>query len=349
MAIILLPKSYCHNWQFGHCAKDFCHYPEAMTLRTVSVLLVEPVSVFEFALATEVFGLDRRDNGIEPLDFRVCTERPGTPLQTKTLSPFTITATDGLDAVAGSDLVIMSATLPRTPTGYSPVLLQTLRDAHEEGATILSLCSGSFALGAAGLLDGRACTTHWMYFDAMERAFPEIKLDRTALYVQDGRVITSAGTAAGIDASLHLVRAELGTKVANKIARRMVVPPIRDGGQQQFIDLPIPESSADSLAPTLSWVAANLDQSHTAGSLAQRAMMSERTFARRFAAEVGTTPHKWLVQQRVLAARSMLEESDLGIEQIAERVGFNSAVVLRDHFRRQVGLAPADYRRRFVA
>lgn len=320
-----------------------------MALRTVSVILVEPVSVFEFALSTEVFGLDRRDNGIEPLDFRVCSERPGQPLKTKTLSPFTITATEGLDAVAGSDLVVMSATLPRTPTGYSPELLRTLVEAHDSGATILSLCSGSFALGAAGLLDGRACTTHWMYFDAMERAFPKIKLNRTALYVQDGRIVTSAGTAAGIDASLHLVRSELGSKVANMIARRMVVPPIRDGGQQQFVDIPIPESAADSLAPTLSWVVANLDQQHTAESLAQRAMMSQRTFARRFAAEVGTTPHKWLIQQRVLAARTLLEESDLGIEQIADRVGFNSAVVLRDHFRRQTGLAPVDYRRRFVA
>ncbi|HLT60932.1 MAG TPA: helix-turn-helix domain-containing protein, partial [Microlunatus sp.] len=235
------------------------------------------------------------------------------------------------------------------PDNYSTAILQTLRDAYDAGATILSLCSGSFALGAAGLLDGRACTTHWMYFDAMERTFPQIKLDRTSLYVQDGRIVTSAGTAAGIDASLHLVRSELGTKVANKIARRMVVPPIRDGGQQQFVDLPMPDSAADSLAPTLNWVLEHLDQRHTAASMARRAMMSERTFARRFVAEVGTTPHKWLIQQRVLAARSLLEETDLGIEQIADRVGFNSGVVLREHFRRQIGLAPVDYRRRFVA
>lgn len=349
MAVILLPQDCCHNWQFSHGTKESCHYAEGMALRTVSVILVEPVSPFEFCLAVEVFGLDRSEDGIEPLDFRVCTERPGVPLKTKNIAPFTITATDGLDAVAGSDLVVMSATLPRMPDRYSETMLQTVRDAYDEGATILSLCSGSFALGAAGLLDGRNCTTHWMYFDAMERMYPKIKLDRTSLYVQDGRIVTSAGTAAGIDASLHLVRAELGTKVANKIARRMVVPPIRDGGQQQFVDLPIPENAADSLAPTLSWVLEHLDQRHTAATMAKRAMMSERTFARRFVAEVGTTPHKWLIQQRVLAARTLLEESEVGIEQIADRVGFNSAVVLRDHFRRQVGLAPVDYRRRFVA
>lgn len=320
-----------------------------MALHSVSVILVEPVSPFEFCLAAEVFGIDRTEDGLESFDFRVCSERPGVPLRTKCVSPFQIIAPEGLDAAINSDLVVMSATLPRRPDNYSTAILQTLRDAYDAGATILSLCSGSFALGAAGLLDGRACTTHWMYFDAMERTFPQIKLDRTSLYVQDGRIVTSAGTAAGIDASLHLVRSELGTKVANKIARRMVVPPIRDGGQQQFVDLPMPDSAADSLAPTLNWVLEHLDQRHTAASMARRAMMSERTFARRFVAEVGTTPHKWLIQQRVLAARSLLEETDLGIEQVADRVGFNSGVVLREHFRRQIGLAPVDYRRRFVA
>ena len=161
-------------------------------------------------------------------------------------------------------------------------------------------------------------------------------------------MVTSAGTAAGIDACLHLVRRELGTAVATKIARRMVVPPQRDGGQQQFVEMPIPECSADSLAPVLTWVLSNLAEPHSAASLAKRAMMSDRTFARRFAAETGTTPHKWLTQQRILAARSLLEESDLGVEQIATRVGFNSGVVMREHFRRGIGLAPVDYRRRFV-
>ena len=188
-----------------------------------------------------------------------------------------------------------------------------------------------------------------MYADDLRRLHPEAHIDPRALYVDDGDLITSAGTAAGIDACLHLVRRELGTAVATKIARRMVVPPQRDGGQQQFVEMPIPECTADSLAPLLTWVLEHLAEPHSASSMARRALMSDRTFARRFAAETGTTPHKWLTRQRILAARALLEESGLGVEQIATRVGFNSAVVMREHFRREIGLAPVDYRRRFVA
>ncbi len=319
-----------------------------MTLSRVSVVLVEPIAVFEFGVAVEVFGLDRADDGVPPFDFRVCAERPGVPLATKNVSPFTITATHGLDAVAGSDLVIASATSIREPGDYPPDVLEALREAYASGATLLSLCSGAFMLGAAGLLDGRRCTTHWKYVEEMAVMYPEAILDPRALYIDDGNLITSAGTAAGIDACLHLVRRELGTAIATKIARRMVVPPQRDGGQQQFVEMPIPAYESDSLAPVLTWVLAHLAEPHTASSLARRAMMSDRTFARRFSAETGTTPHRWLTQQRILAARSLLEESDLGVEQIATRVGFNSAVVMREHFRREIGLAPVDYRRRFV-
>ncbi len=295
-----------------------------MSLSVVSVVLIEPVAVFEFGVAVEVFGLDRTEDGVPSFDFRVCSVNPGVPLQTKNVSPFTITATHGLADVAGSDLVIVAATAVRAPESYPPEVLEVLREASAAGATLLSLCSGSFVLGAAGLLDGRPCTTHWMYADDMQAAYPTAILDARALYVDDGNLITSAGTAAGIDACLHLVRRELGTAIATKIARRMVVPPQRDGGQQQFVEMPIPACSADSLTPVLTWVLANLAEPHSAASLAKRAMMSDRTFARRFAAETGTTPHKWLVQQRILAARSLLEESDLGVEQIATRVGFNS-------------------------
>lgn len=319
-----------------------------MALSSVSVILLEPIAVFEFGVAVEVFGLDRSDDGVPPIDFRVCSPTPGVPLATKNLSPFSISAPYGLDAVAGSDLVIASATLVRAPEDYPAEVLAVLREAATAGATLLSLCSGSFVLAAAGLLDGRPCTTHWKYAGEMQRDYPLARVDPRALYVDDGNLITSAGTAAGIDACLHLVRRELGTAVATKIARRMVVPPQRDGGQQQFVDQPIPCYAADRLAPLLAWTLEHLEQPHTATSLARRAVMSERTFARRFAAETGTTPHRWLTQQRVLAARSLLEQSDLGIETIAARVGFNSAVVLRDHFRREIGLSPSDYRRRFV-
>lgn len=318
-----------------------------MALHSVSVIVLEPVAVFEFGVAVEVFGVDRSEEGLEPFDFRVCGVEPGRPLATKNGDPFTITPQLGLDSVLGSDLVIVAPTLPKADEDYPPEALEVLRRAYAEGATLLSLCSGSFILGAAGLLDGRRCTTHWMYADEMQRRFPTAQVDPSVLFVEDGRIVTSAGTAAGIDASLHLVRAELGTAVATKIARRMVVPPQRDGGQQQYVDIPIPECRADSLGGLLTWVLEHLDLDHSAASLAARAVMSERTFARRFGAETGTTPHKWLTQQRVLAARSLLEQSDLTVEQIATRVGFNSAVVLREHFRRTIGVSPSDYRRRF--
>jgi AraC family transcriptional regulator, transcriptional activator FtrA len=316
-------------------------------LHQVSVIVLEPVAVFEFGVAVEVFGLDRTDDGVPAFDFRVCTPDPGRPLTTKNASPFTITPGQGLDAVAGSDLVIVSATQIREDHEYPAEVLDVLRRAEAKGTTILSLCSGSFIVGAAGLLDGRRCTTHWKYAELMRQRFPTAHLDPRALFVEDGKIITSAGTAAGIDASLHLVRRELGTAIATKIARHMVVPPQRDGGQQQFVELPIPPSTADSLSPVLEFLMEHLAESHSTASLARRAMMSERTFARRFVAETGTTPHKWLTQQRILAARSLLEESDLGIEQIATHTGFNSAVVLRDHFRREVGLSPQAYRQRF--
>ena len=316
-----------------------------MALRKVSVVLVEPVAVFEFGVAVEVFGLDRQDDGVPDFDFHVCSTTPGVPLETKNRSAFTIVASDGLDVVPDSDLVIVAPTTPRPE--YPAEVIEVLKTAYDNGATLLTLCSGSFILGEAGLLDGRPSTTHWMYADAMAERFPAAIVDPRVLYVDDGQIITSAGTAAGIDACLHFVRRELGTAIATKIARRMVVPPQRDGGQQQFVEVPIPESTADSLAPLLAWVVEHLDDQHSAASMARRAMMSERTFARRFTAETGSTPHRWLTQQRVLAARSLLEESDLPVEQIAGRVGFNSAVVLREHFRRQIGLAPVEYRRRF--
>lgn len=318
-----------------------------MALRSVSVILLEPIAVFEFGLAVEVFGVDRTDEGLEPFDFRVCAVEPGRPLATKNVDFFSITPQLGLDSVLGTDLVIVAPTLPKADVDYPSEVLTVLRQAYADGATILSLCSGSFVLGAAGLLDGRRCTTHWMYADAMQRRFPSAEVDPRVLFVEDGRIVTSAGTAAGIDASLHLVRKELGTAVATKIARRMVVSPQRDGGQQQYVDLPIPGCRADSLGPLLTWVVEHLDADHSTASLAHRATMSERTFARRFLAETGTTPHKWLIQQRILAARSLLEESDLPVEQIATRVGFNSAVVLREHFRRTIGVPPSDYRKRF--
>lgn len=327
-------------------AAQYTGLKQVTALKQVSIILTEPVSVFEFALAVEIFGIDRRDEGYEPFDFRICAQHPERPLVTKTVTPFTLNATHGLEAVKGSKLVIVSATPPRGETGYPAEILQAIRQAHDDGAIILSLCSGAFLLGAAGVLDGRRATTHWMYAEDLQRDFPNTRVDPEVLYVDDGAVVTSAGTSAGIDAALHLIRRELGQEIAIRIARRMVVPPHRDGGQQQFVDLPLP-CGEDAMGGLLAWMVDNLTVQHSAGSLARRVNMSERTFARKFVAETGTTPHKWITQHRVLEARRLLEETELSVEQIADRVGFNSGVVLRDHFRRQFGLSPLDYRRRF--
>ncbi len=208
------------------------------------------------------------------------------------------------------------------------------------------MCSGAFALGAAGLLDGRACTTHWMYADDLQRAYPKTRVDPDVLYVCDGPVWTSAGTAAGIDLCLHLVRERQGTAVARAIARRMVMPPQRSGGQKQYIETPIPLRGSPPLEPLLTWMVAP-DQQMTVPLLAERAHMSARTFARRFQAETGTTPHDWMTAQRVLLARQLLEGSDLTVDAISVRAGFGNAAALRHHFGIRVGTTPQAYRETF--
>lgn len=314
-------------------------------ISTVAVLIPEWVAMFEFGVACEVFGLDRTDAGVPAIDFRVCSKNPGVPVPSS--SPgVTVTAEHGLDKIVGADVIVIPAgPVSKLP---DPVLVDAVRTAHENGSTIVTICSGAFLAAAAGLLDDRRCTTHWRYAARLAADYPLAKVDPDVLFVDEGSVITSAGTAAGIDACLHLVRREMGTTVANIIARRMVVPPQRDGGQRQFIEQPIVEVATDSFGQVLDWVAANLDQQHSVDDLAARVAMSPRTFARKFVAETGTTPGKWITNQRVLLAKQLLEESDLGLESIAQRCGFGSAALLRHHFNKTVGLAPGDYRRRFA-
>ncbi|ADB29282.1 transcriptional regulator, AraC family [Kribbella flavida DSM 17836] len=312
-------------------------------VRKVAVVLMEDVAVFEFGVLSEVFGIDRTDDGVPAFDFKVCSTRPGEPLRTSSHSA--VIAPYGLEELADADLVALPATTWRDE--YDERVLTALRQAADRGAILLTVCSGAFVLAAAGLLDGRNCATHWRYADLFRKRYPDAKLDPDVLFVDDGNIITSAGTAAGIDACLHLVRRELGSAVATRIARRMVVPPQRDGGQRQYVEVPVPESSGESLQPVLDWMVDNLTVEHTVPDLARRARMSDRTFARRFVAETGTTPLKWLTTQRVLHARTLLEQTSLGIEQIAAESGFGTAALLRHHFRRVVGIPPQNYRRTF--
>ncbi len=316
-----------------------------MALRTISVIVPEHCAVFEFGVICEVFGIDRTDDGVPPMQLRVCAERPGQPIAFP--NGMSLTAPHGLEALEGADLVAVPAFAVDGP--QSPAVIEAVRRAHDSGSTLLSVCSGAFLLGAAGLLDGRDCATHWRFATMLAARFPRARVNPHVLFVDDGDIITSAGTAAGIDACLHLVRRELGAAVATRIARRMVVPPQRDGGQRQFVDLPVPQTAADSLEPVLTWMLEHLEQEQPIRELARRAAMSERTFARRFVAETGTTPARWLALRRLHHARVLLEQTDLSIEAVATNSGFGTAALLRHHFVRQVGVPPGDYRRTFTA
>lgn len=312
-------------------------------LKTVAAVLVEGFTPFELGVVCEVFGVDRTKDGVPPFEFRVCGEHPGQPLPSSL--GFPVVPPRGLDGLTGADLVVVPAAdiRGRYPSG----VIDALRAASHRGVTLLSVCSGAYVLGAAGLLDGRKCTTHWRYIDDFTQRFPLAEVDPDVLFVDDGSIMTSAGTAAGIDACLHLVRRELGPAVANLIARRMVVAPHRDGGQRQFVHQPVPESADQSLQPVLTWVQDNLHVEHSVAGLARRAQMSARTFVRHFGAETGTTPYRWLTLQRVLRAQHLLEDTSLDIEQIARETGMGTGALLRHHFRRIVGVTPKDYRATF--
>lgn len=314
-----------------------------MALSTIAALITDPVAMFETAIACEVFGLDRTDDGVPPFTFRMCGETAGVPVPTTSGGALTPTHQwqDALDA----DLVVMPAGGVRDT--YPEELLEVIRGAHARGATILSICTGAFVLGETGLLDGLTAVTHWRYAESFAKRFPRTTVSMDVLYLDHGQIVTGAGTAAGIDAVLHLVRRELGSTVATRIARRMVVPPQRDGGQRQYVEAPLPEIDSESMQPVLDHITDNLDAPHTVPDLARLAMMSERTFARRFVAETGTTPHKWIVQQRVLRARELLESTDLPVESVASHSGFGSAALLRTHFQTVVGTSPQRYRREF--
>uniref|UniRef100_UPI000A3765C6 GlxA family transcriptional regulator n=1 Tax=Streptomyces viridochromogenes TaxID=1938 RepID=UPI000A3765C6 len=228
--------------------------------------------------------------------------------------------------------------------------LDALRRAHEEGARIVGLCTGAFVLAAAGLLDGRPATTHWMYAPTLAKRYPSVHVDPRELFVDDGDVLTSAGTAAGIDLCLHIVRTDHGNEAAGALARRLVVPPRRTGGQERYLDRSLPEEiGADPLAEVVAWALEHLHEQFDVETLAARAYMSRRTFDRRFRSLTGSAPLQWLITQRVLQAQRLLETSDYSVDEVAGRCGFRSPVALRGHFRRQLGSSPAAYRAAYRA
>jgi transcriptional regulator GlxA family with amidase domain len=313
-------------------------------VHTVVALLPEPVAAFELGVVAEVFGLDRSGDGLPRYDFSVCAERPG-PVRTS--SGFVVSVEHGLDRLAAADLIAVPAWSQEALPPPEPVVA-ALRAAVDRGARVLGVCSGAFLLAGAGLLDGRRAATHWRYAAALAGHFPRVQVDSEVLYAADGPVVTSAGTAAAIDACLHVVREQHGATVANAVARRMVVAAHRSGGQAQFVETPVSTVAADdTLGDCIQWARTHLDQPLAVEDLARRAHMSPRTFARRFRASTGTTPHRWVLDQRLLLAEQLLEDTDLDVGQIARRSGLGSADTLRHHFTARRRVSPLLYRRTF--
>lgn len=313
-------------------------------LTNVAAVLLDNVHPFELGVVCEVFGIDRRSENLPGYDFALVA---GESFSVNAVPGFTISTPHGLERLRGADLIAVPVGEDFHTREFPPELLEALRAAVDRGARVISVCVGAFVLGAAGLLDGRRCTTHWRYAERLAERYPAAIVEPDVLYVDEDPVITSAGTSAGIDACLHLVRKLQGSEVANAIARRMVVPPHREGGQAQYIERPVPKESAGGIREVLTWMQEHLDEELSVDRLAQQAFLSARTFARRFRDETGTTPYRWLLRQRLLLAQQLLERSDDTVESIAAQVGFADAAALRYQFSRMLGVTPYTYRRTF--
>jgi len=310
--------------------------------RSVAAIVYDGLCLFEYSIVVELFGLSRPEieNWYRFETFSI----DRAPL--RATGGVTVEASVDRSALdrAGTIVVPGWRDLEETPPSD---LLDELRAAHADGARIASVCSGVFVLAAAGLLDGLRATTHWRYAERLASRYPKIEVDSGVLYIDEGRVLTSAGSAAGIDLGLHLVRLDFGSEVANHVARRLVVAPHRDGGQAQFLERPVAVEEDASFAALLDSVRATLDGEHTIASMAAGIHVSSRSLIRLFRRSLDTTPHEWLTQERVRLAQELLESAEGGVEQVAARSGFGSAQLLRHHFRRRVGLSPTAYRRRF--
>lgn len=306
---------------------------------------ISPWEMYELSIALAVFGIPHRDLADSWYELRLCGSAAA-----PAAGPFALRTDHGLDALVGAGTVIVPSVPERVVDDGEDVpaeLVEALRAAAASGARMVSLCTGAFALAAAGLLDGRRATAHWQHTAELAARHPAVIVDDSVLYTDEGTVLTSAGATAALDLCLHLVRRDLGARVANQLARRLVVHAHRAGGQAQFIDAPLPPAGDDGLGPVLQWATEHLAEPLTVDDLARRARMSPRSFHRRLLEATGTTPLKWLLQQRIAHAQLLLESTDLPVERIGESSGLGTAANLRRHFSRSVGVSPTDYRKAF--
>jgi AraC family transcriptional activator FtrA len=317
---------------------------DAARHRVVAVAY-DRLCTFEFGCVVELFALPRPELGVPWYDFTVCSVDRG-PL--RAAGGIQVSAPHSLKALDRADTIV----IPGWRDANEPPpeqLLRRIRAAYARGARLCSICSGVFVLAAAGVLDGKTATTHWRYSELLSKRHPAVRVEPNALYVDEGQVLTSAGSAAGLDMLLHLVRRDYGPKIANQVAQRLVIPPHRDGDQAQFVPRPVAPDDSGRLSRLLDWVRQHLDQPHSAASLAKRASMSPRTLLRRFKEATGLAPNEWLIRERIGTAREMLESGRVALSRVSERSGFGSQESFRRHFRLHVGVAPAAYQKRFLA
>jgi len=310
----------------------------------VAALIYDDLCTFEFGCVVEIFGIRRAELGVDWYRFAVCSMDRG---PVRAAGGVTIAARSGLSLLDRAQTIIVPGWRD-AGEAPPPAVLKKLRTAHERGARICSICGGAFVLAAAGLLDGQRATTHWRFAAELARRYPKVHVQPNMLYVEDGPLITSAGSAAGLDMMLHLVRSDHGPRVANAVAQRLVIPPHRDGGQAQFVPRALPAGETNRVSALMQWVRGHLKKSHTVSSLATRAAMSPRTLLRAFRDATGMAPYEWLLKERVAYAKDLLEVSATPLTRVAETAGFGSDEAFRKHFRRIVGTSPGAYRKRFA-
>ncbi|RFP24408.1 transcriptional regulator FtrA [Duganella sp. BJB488] len=315
-----------------------------MKKHLVVALAYDRLCTFEFGCTVELFALERPELDVDWYDFAVCAVEPG-PI--RAAGGITVQAPYAPELLERADTIVIPGWRDADEPP-PPAMLEAIRAAHRRGARLCSICSGVFVLAAAGVLDGQRATTHWRYADRLAQRYPQIQVQPDDLYVDNGQVITAAGSAAGLDMLLHLVRRDYGAKVGNLVARRLVVAPHREGGQAQFLPRPMARGEQGRLSRLMDWLRSHPAQAHTVDSMAARAAMSPRTLQRQFQQATGFGPVEWLIRERIALVKDMLEEPDLPLARIAERAGFGSEESLRHHFRRLAATTPAAYRRRFT-